>query len=149
MSIKREKVWSEEELIIAYYIAKWNLSGIQISEEDLAAYVIDTTANSLKMQTANFRHLLQIDGYQLAAGPSLGCNKRVIIDKLKDKTITQVRKIILDYIDSIDKDILKRKSTSVNLSINKNKEKLNKTSQLIFEQKLKSLNKYRNLRKIN
>ena len=47
----RKKDWSKEELTIAYYIAKWDLSGIDATMEELALAVIgDTTVTSLDMQ---------------------------------------------------------------------------------------------------
>jgi len=63
----KKRIWSKQELTIAYYVAKFNLNGLEnISLSELAEDVIkNTTKQSLNMQVANFRYLLDIPGHKL------------------------------------------------------------------------------------
>jgi hypothetical protein len=92
--------WTKNDLMIAYYITKWDYSGLGIDENDIVDSVIpNTTVHSLNMQVANFRHLLNIDGYKLSDSSKL---MGEIVDKYESTPMLEVRKIVLDIIDKSD-----------------------------------------------
>lgn len=135
----RKRFWSTNELIIAYYIAKWDYIGLDLSEEDLIEYVIkDTTANSLKMQVANFRYLLNIEGSQLQHASKL---MRQIADDLQHKTRIQVKRIIKSYVRDIDANIEIRGRKEDNKKAYKKRDELNAQYKINFENKLKAYRK--------
>lgn len=140
---KAKRFWTREELIIAYYIAKWDYSGLNISEHDFANYVItDTTVASLRMQTACFRQLLGLDGHRLAHCSEL---MKELVKELENKTISQVRKLIFSYVDLQEDNIKILTIQKENKIVNKKRDQLNTQYQLDFDNKLKSLRRYRNL----
>lgn len=139
----KQRIWSKDELIIAYYIARYGYSGLNICEDDLVDYVIgDTTKNSLRMQSANFRYLLGIEGYALSHTSEL---QREIVEELKNKTTTQVRKIIQAKLeqssDLISLGIVKKN----NHSIEKRKDQLNQQLKLNFEKEFERRSRGRKL----
>ena len=142
---KSNKIWTKEDLTIAYYIAKWDYSGLGINEDGLVEVIGNTTKASLLKQTANFRFILGIDGYKLNGSSK---NKKVLADELQNKTITQVRKIVLDAIESSDYDVQKAEGTRTNTIIKKRTDKLNEESEQAFQNKLKALRKHQNLKPI-
>ena len=138
-----KRMWTKEELIIAYYIAKWDYNGLQATENDLVDIAIgNTTKASLSMHVANFRYLLNIDGYKLENTSKL---MDVIVEELKDKTITQVRSIANKTLAGKDDDFKKAESIRNNTKIAEGADKANILLILIFEKKLESMNRYRNL----
>ena len=141
----KKRIWSSNELIIAYYIAKHGYAGLKISEHDFVEYIIgDTTMPSLRMQVANFRYLLNIEGYQLAAdGKQVAKSK--IVEDLQNLTATQVRRIIKDYVDSVEDSIEIAQRNKANREINKKKDALNAQEKINFENKLSHLRRYRRL----
>lgn len=145
MSQNKKRIWSSNELTIAYYIAKHGYTGLKISEYDFVEYIIgDTTIPSLRMQIANFRYLLNIEGYQLAAGGEQPA-KRKIVEELQNLTATQVRRIIKDYVLTIEDSIEIAKRNKSNKEINKRKDALNAQEQINFENKLAQMRRYRKL----
>ena len=141
----RKKDWSKEELTIAYYIAKWDLSGIDSTMEELALVVIgNTTVKSLDMQVMHFRRLLNLEENTLFAN-----SKRMeeLRKDYKDLTMTQVRKLVVSKIQSCSSDIISYNKNKAVLESSKRVEKLNAASELLFQNKLKELKKHRNLRK--
>jgi hypothetical protein len=141
-----KRIWSTEELTIAYYISKWDYSGLNISEEDLVNGVIcDTTVASLRMNVANFRNLLNIEGFNLDHTTKA---QKQLVEDLKDVTMMQVRQSVLAKISSSFENIKEQKVVK---EINKKSEKLakaNKELQAEFERKLALAQKGRNLKKI-
>lgn len=146
MASKTKRIWSKEELTIAYYIAKWDYSGLNISEDDFANYIItDTTVASLRMQTSCFRYLLGLSGSRLTH-----CSEamRELVDELANKTISQVRRSILNYVDEQEESIKILTRQKGNQKINKKKDALNEQYRMNFENKVTALSKGRRLKKI-
>lgn len=142
-----KRIWTKEELIAAYYIAKWGFNGLNIDADELVTCVIkDTTANSLEMQVSNFRFLLDIPGRQLSHASA---EMYEIKSSLKDKTSTQVRRMVLDYIDSKYENRGEYSIKKGNKEVEKNRVAANIALDAIFELKLKNLRKYRNLVPVN
>jgi len=138
-----KRMWTKEELTIAYYIAKWDYNGLRATENDLVDIAIgNTTKASLNMHVANFRHLLNIDGYKLENTSKL---MDVIIEELKNKTITQVRSIVNKILAGKEDKFAAAQTNRNNAKIAEGAEKANILLTLIFEKKLKSMNRYRNL----
>lgn len=130
----KKRIWSKDELTIAYYIAKWGYAGLRISEYDFAEYIIgNTSIPSLKMQVANFRYLLGIDGFKLEDASKA---MKDLTEELSNSTITQVRRMILNYVDSCNEKIEIEKSKSINKQVNKRRDELNEQYDNNFKAKL-------------
>tara|TARA_R110002126_G_scaffold1823_4_gene10882 strand:+ start:381 stop:818 length:438 start_codon:yes stop_codon:yes gene_type:complete len=141
-----KRIWSKEELTIVYYIAKWDLSGIDISMEELAEAVIgNTTLVSLNMQVSHFKNILNIEETNLTGASNL---MRELLEDYRDCTMTQIRARVISKIQSSVSNIISHKKIKASLESSKRIAKLNKASDLVFENKLKGLRKHRNLRKI-
>jgi hypothetical protein len=141
-----KRIWNNNELIIAYYVAKWDVNGLKMTEEELAEYVIgNTSAQSLKMQAANFRHLLGIEGYTLEDASQA---QRDVVEQLKNSTVTQVRNMIFTYTDSVQEEFDARKASKTNKAVNEKRDQLNAQLQKDFEAQLKMKGMYRRLRKL-
>jgi len=126
-----KRIWTKEELTIAYYIAKWDYNGLGIEEEDLVESVIgNTTVASLQFQVANFRHILGIEGFT-KSDASKAMYK--LVDDLANTTMTNVRKLVLAKIDKSETKIQKAKVTKVNKAANTRRDELNAESQRNFE----------------
>ena len=124
--------WSKTELTIAYYLAKWDYTGLGISAEDIVDSVIpETTVHSLNMQTANFRYLLNIDGYKLSDASKL---MKEIIGKYQNSTREMVRKLVLKSIQKCD--LMVGRNLRSNRKIEEKKDVLNRELQERFEAKL-------------
>jgi len=146
MSNNTKRIWNTEELTMAYYIAKWDENGLKMSKEDLAEYVItNTSTQSLKMQAANFRFLLGLEGYQLEDASAA---QRQLVDELDNLTVTQVRNIIFTYSDSVSDRTEELKRKSANKSVNQKRDDENAKLDEVFQAKVKSLSQFRNLRKL-
>lgn len=129
--IKHE--WMENDLVIAFYISKWDYSGLGVDENDVVDSVIpNTTVHSLNMQVANFRHLLNIDGYKLSDSSKM---MGVIVDKYESSTMLEVRKIVTDIIDGSNVEL--GRDIRNNKNVNKRKTELNSELNKNFESKLK------------
>lgn len=141
------RVWNKSELTIAYYIAKFGLNGLKMSEEHLAYNVIgNTTVRSLQMQSENFRYLLGFDS-QLSHTSKA---QRDLADKLQNKTTTQVREIIFDYCDIMEDVISKKVRAAANKKTHSKKDELNAQLQLNFEAQVANMKAMgRNLTPIN
>lgn len=121
--------WTVQDLVIAYYITKWEYSGLGIDETDLVDSVItETTVHSLNMQVANFRHLLNIDGYKLSDSSKM---MGEIVDKYESSSMLDVRKVVLKIIENSDVEIgrnirnnkvIVQKKLELNSELNKNYE---------------------------
>ena len=93
--VKTQRIWNQNELTIAYYASKYGtLNGLNMSKEELVDYVIgNTSERSFDMQVANFNYLLGI-GESKYTDYSKAMVK--VVEDLKNKTVTQVREMILD-----------------------------------------------------
>lgn len=141
-----KRIWNNNELIIAYYVAKWDVNGLNMTEDELAEYVIgNTSTQSLRMQAANFKHLLGIEGYTLEDASQA---QRDVVEQLKNSTVTQVRNIIFTYTDSVQEEFDARKASKVNKEVNEKRDQLNEKLQKDFEAQLKMKGMYRRLKKI-
>lgn len=142
-----QKKWSKIELIIAYYIAKWDYNGLSITEDELVNCILDTSKASLKFQVMRFRSLLGL-GEEWMESEGCKANKEVV-DELANITVVRVRKMVADYIEENACQELKNKTEtkSINKEVNKRRDALNEQSKVNFENKLAHLKKYRRLRK--
>lgn len=130
----KKRIWSKNELIIAYYIAKWDYAGLKISEHDFVEYIIgNTSVPSLRMQIANFRHLLQLDGYKLGDASQA---MKDLVKELDNKTISQVRRMIKSYVEECEESIKILTIKSGNKEVNKKRDALNAQYQINFEKEL-------------
>lgn len=146
MSNSKRRIWTKDELIIAYYIAKWNYSGLKTTEDELVNYVIqNTTAASLFMQVSNFRNLITGSEEGLSNPSKLMAE---IFDELANKTMIQVRNIVLDYMDSKEEDIKSIKVSKANAKVNEKRDKANAELQAVFDRKMAYKNKYQRLTKV-
>ena len=128
------RIWSANELTIAYHIAKWGYEGLGISEQDFVDYIIgNTTVPSLRMQVANFRFLMNLEGFKLANGSNL---MEHIVDDLSNMTGVQVRRIIKDYMESVDESIEIAKKKQINKDAYAKRDKLNEQSRINFNNQL-------------
>lgn len=141
-----KRIWNKEELTIAYYIAKWGLTGIDVTPEELAESVIgDTTEASLQMQVANFRSILNIEGFQLDHTSKA---QNDLINEYKNTTMTQIRAQVISKIQSSVSNIISNKKKKNALESSKRVQSLNADLQKNHDNKVASMQKYRNLRKL-
>jgi hypothetical protein len=142
-----KRIWSREELIIAYYIAKWDYNGLSITSEDIVDIAIKgSSKSSLNMHVANFRHLLNIDGYKLEHTSKL---MDEVVEEMKNKTVTQVRGIVNMILDKKEDELEAARVKRKNAQIAERAEKANVVLFLIFENKVKAMQKHRRLRKLS
>ena len=142
------KNWSTEELALAMYITKFGIANLGIDEVEAVDVIGNTTMSSLKMQMANFRHILDIEGWKLDPGNQPG--KQEVAEEYGNLTITQFRSKVIKFIDQRDSTLRKSKVQRTNRTISKVAKELNERSQENFEAKMKamSLGGYRKLRKL-
>lgn len=127
--------WTIEDLTIAYYVTKWDCKGLGIDENDIVDCVItDTTLQSLKMQMANFRHLLNIDGYKLSDSSKL---MSIVVEKYDGCSMKEVQKDVSSIIDNSDIEL--NRSIKANIVIDRTKQELNSKLNEQFEAKLRSM----------
>jgi len=133
--------WSKNDLVIAYYMTNWDLNGLGITKEDIVDSVIpETTVNSLNMQMANFRFLLNLDGYKLSDSSNM---MKEIVDEYSDKNMNQIKDVVKSIIEKCD--IKVGRNSRHNQKVNDRKTELNRISQLKYEKQLKDLGKFRRL----
>jgi hypothetical protein len=134
-------------LTIAYYIAKWGFSGLQgITLEELVNYVMpDTTVGSLKMQIANFRHVLGFEERTLKDASKAMYD---LHEQLKNKTMTQVRSSITPDLEVANEQIADGRIKAHNMKVRADRDKKQAAADAIVENKLKQLSKQRNLRRV-
>jgi hypothetical protein len=144
---KKNKIWNEKELTIAYYIAKWGFSGLQgITLEELVNYVMpDATVGSLKMQIANFRHVLGFEERTLKDASKAMYD---LHEQLKNKTMTQVRSSITPDLEVANEQIADGRIKAHNMKVRADRDKKQAAADAIVENKLKQLSKQRNLRRV-
>jgi hypothetical protein len=143
---KKNKIWNEKELTIAYYIAKWGFSGLQgITLEELVNYVMpDTTVGSLKMQIANFRHVLGFEERTLKDASKAMYD---LHEQLKNKTMTQVRSSITPDLEVANEQIADGRIKAHNMKVRVDRDKKQAAADRITVNKLKQLYKQRNLKR--
>lgn len=136
MTSSKKRIWNEKELTIAYYIAKWDMLGVGVELEDLVNEVIgDTTVNSLNMQVANFRFLLNIPGRQLEHASNV---MKELVDKYQNQTMTQMRRLLNVIISESDVKIEKAKTRRNNDTANEKRDVLNEQERIDHLNKMKS-----------
>jgi hypothetical protein len=143
---KKNKIWNEKELTIAYYIAKWGFSGLQgITLEELVNYVMpDATVGSLKMQIANFRHVLGFEERTLKDASKAMYD---LHEQLKNKTMTQVRSSITPDLEVANEQIADGRIKAHNMKVRVDRDKKQAAADRITVNKLKQLYKQRNLKR--
>jgi hypothetical protein len=138
-----KRIWTNQELTIAYYMAKWNMNGIGITEQALVDGVIgNTSVGSFRMQVANFRYLLDIEGCQLTHASK---KMKELCEKLSNKTMTQVRRMVIKAIKQSDVSSEYYSTKKNNEAAYKRRDELNQLSETNYQNKLKQLKRYRNL----
>lgn len=146
METSKKRIWSKEELTIAYFIAKWSIGPLKMSEEDLVDCVIgNTSLNSLNKQVANFRYLLNIDGYKLKDYSKAMSS---LVDELQNLTYHKVREMIQLYIKSNEETINCLIIKSKNSSVNEIKDALNLNLSKNYERQLEAKRKFRRLKHV-
>ena len=139
----KKRIWNKQELTIAYYMAKYDMSGINIEEDTLIHTVIkDTSKASLRMQVANFRHLLNIEGYQLSHASQA---MKDLCDEYDTKSQSEIKMLVISYIDACELDIADYTTQKANKIVNKRRDKLNSILKSNFENKLATMCRFRNL----
>jgi len=94
----KKYLWSKSDLIIAYYLAKCGIRGLNISKPELVKEVIrGTTLKSLNMQVAGFRNLLGLDGVKLNSTSQL---KIELVNELSKTPNSILRQTVLNIIQS-------------------------------------------------
>lgn len=129
--------WNNEDLVIAYYYAKWGTVNLGLDEAGLVTIIGETTKPSLLKQAANFRGALGIEGFTLTAKDNKICkSKSKVIDALQNKTITQVRNMVLITIEERQDRLEAKYVKDTNKEANKRRDEMNAESQTNFENKL-------------
>lgn len=138
--VNKQRIWNQSELTIAYYASKYGtLNGLNMSKEELVNYVIgNTSERSFDMQVANFNYLLGIGDSKYTDYSKAMVQ---VVEDLKNKTVTQVREIILDYAISIDEQVAKRKTELQNKKVSTKTQELNEELNKNFEAKLQAMRK--------
>lgn len=136
--VNKQRIWNQKELTIAYYASKYGtLNGLNMSKEELVNYVIgNTSERSFDMQVANFNYLLGI-GESKYTDYSKAMVQ--VVEELKNKTVTQVREMILDYAIEIDEVVAKRKTDLANKKVSTKTQELNDELNKNFEAKLNAM----------
>lgn len=135
---KTQRIWNKQELTIAYYASKYGtLNGLKMNKEEIVNYVIgNTSERSFDMQVANFNYLLGLDGSQLEDYSKLMVE---VVEDLKNKTVTQVREIIMNYAISIDDQIAANKVAFKNCEVKTKTQLLNEELNRVYEAKLNAM----------
>lgn len=137
MKNSKETIWTNEALTIAYYFAKYDDGQLKMDEDYIVDFVIPNTSKaSLKMQTMNFRELLEVDGPKLS---HISAKQREVADMLSNLTVTQVRKRIFDYCDTMEVQIEQAKVKKQNKTAATKTKELNDVLNSNFERKLKAM----------
>lgn len=136
--VNKQRIWNQKELTIAYYASKYGtLNGLNMSKEELVNYVIgNTSERSFDMQVANFNYLLGI-GESKYTDYSKAMVQ--VVEELKNKTVTQVREMILDYAIEIDEVVARRKTELANKKVSTKTQELNDELNKNFEAKLNAM----------
>jgi hypothetical protein len=114
--------WSEEEQLLAFYSAKFNLGKLVVNTKEIAD-IIGTSEDSFKKQTANFHHLLGRPGLDR---PSKTQN--IVFEKydgFTEKELTEICKDIIKEFagDEHRKNDFQRRTLGVQIGDLRDKEK--------------------------
>ena len=135
-----QRIWNNEELTFAYYVAKHgNLDALKMRKDDVVYHIIgDTTVRSFDMQVENFRNLLGI-----VDSPYNNYSQKMVevSESLKNTTITNVRTILMDYAIKMDEVATARRIKR------ENEEKMSKVNELNKEMN-KNFNAQLNMMKL-
>ena len=136
--VNKMRIWNNNELTIAYYVSKYGtLNGLNMKKEEIVNYIIgNTTERSFDMQVANFNYIMGVGDYQLEHTSKA---QRDLVDALANKTVTQVRKMILDYAISIDEKVEARKAQVANEKVSTRTQQLNDELNRNFEAKIANM----------
>ena len=134
-----KRIWSNEELTIAFYIAKYGVEQLKMDEDFIVDYVIgDTTVASLKMQVANFNELLDLDGPRLTAYSKAMIT---VVDNNDNKSQKDLTQEIFNFCDTRENEIADRKIKVANRSVSQKTVDLNIELNRTFDAKMKSFAK--------
>lgn len=135
---------NEGNLILAYYVATQNYNGLGVEEKELSEIVVKTTIRKFRKEVNEFRDIL----LKLVDETKVSQEKLKIVKYLKNVTITNLRKITKALIDSSRVELDEVEKNGINKLVDQNRIKLNKEEVQRYDDKLRSLGKYRNLRKL-
>jgi len=134
-----KRIWSNEELTIAFYIAKYGVEQLKMDEDFIVDYVIgNTSVASLKMQVANFNELLDLDGPRLAAYSKAMVT---VVDNNDNKSQKDLTQEIFNFCDTRENEIADRKTKVANKSVAQKTLDLNIELNKNFDAKMKSFAK--------
>lgn len=140
MSNTKSRIWNNEELTFAYYVAKFGqLEKMKMTKDDVVYHIIgDTTERSFDMQVENFRNLLG-----LVDSPYNNYSQKMVevSESLKNTTITNVRTILMDYAIKMDSVAEERRVKRANVSVSTKRQELNSELNKNFENKLAAMRK--------
>lgn len=138
----RTKKWGKDDLLFPYIEALYGLSCLKINEEQACHVIGDTSIGSFKMQTANFRFLLNTEGWQLDDASKA---MKQMVDDLANKTKTDIMRLAKQVIR--DRGFSDEIKTAVehNEMVNRRKVRLNKMLESNYQAKLKMLRRRRKL----
>mgnify|MGYP003675776123 FL=1 len=140
MSNTKSRIWNNEELTFAYYVAKFGqLEKMKMTKDDVVYHIIgDTTERSFDMQVENFRNLLG-----LVDSPYNNYSQKMVevSESLKNTTITNVRTILMDYAIKMDDVAEERRVKRANVSVSTKRQELNSELNKNFENKLAAMRK--------
>ena len=131
------RIWSNEELTIAFYISKYGAESLKMDEGFIVDCVIgDTSIISLKMQVANFNQLLDLEGPRLSAYSKAMVT---VVDCNDNKSQKDLAQEIFDFCDLREKDIAARRIKIQNRTVSQKTLDLNIELNKNFDAKMKSL----------
>ena len=134
-----KRIWSNEELTIAFYIAKYGAEQLKMDEDFIVDYVIgNTSVASLKMQVMRFNELLDLDGPRLTA-PTPAMAK--VVNDNDNKSQKNLTQEIFDFCDTRENEIADRKTKVANRSVSQKTVDLNIELNKTFDAKMKSFAK--------
>lgn len=142
--MRTNRIWTKEELLMPYFEALYGTQELRLHEDEVVAIIGDTSVGSFRMQTANFRYLLNIEGTQLEHASK---KMKLLIDELAGKTKTDIIRMIKRFIKSRDvsQDISDKRTN--NARAYKKRDQLNAQYQKNFENKLAMIRRTRKIKR--
>lgn len=83
-----------KQQLFAYYMAKHNMNGIQLDENEILE-IVNVSKSTFRKNVARFRYLLSMEGNQR---DDISEAMKKLYDELENKAVTQVRTLIIDAI---------------------------------------------------
>lgn len=143
----RQRKWTEKELLVAYYVARFGRTGLDADDDELTEIIIPgSTIAGLNMQAANFRYLLNLDGYKLSHTSKL---QEKITEEYKNKTTTQIRNELHEFFCSFEEKVESNAVKRNNCECERRKQALNTQYEENFKAKFTQLSKGRRLVRVN